>query len=254
MHIRLDQIWPRAAERAVELLPPGALTTPWARLAAAELPPGAIGPSPRGEVVGVLLSGKVEWGSDGVDGPAAAPAVRVGGDVAGAPPRNPGPAPARLLVAAVELPAGASPRPAAMQAVDEAALEWREAIHGGAGRLATRHLWRPEDFASTWTFVDHAVLGPGASVGYHYHDALEEAFAVLVGQGYMTVADQTFEVGPGSVTYQGIGQGHGIYNPGPDNLAFIRLAVALPDEVYTTVDLHDDLRRRRPDPGTGGSP
>ena len=83
-------------------------------------------------------------------------------------------------------------------------------------------------------------------MGYHYHDGLEESFAVLDGEGLMTVDDETFAVGPGSMTWQGIGQGHGIYNPGPQNLEFIRIAVAQRNEEYTTIDLHDDLSSRGP--------
>ena len=138
-----------------------------------------------------------------------------------------------------------APTPRA-QAVDATRLTWRDAIHGGSGRMATRHLWRPEDFSSSWTFIDHAVLGEGGSVGYHYHDALEESFVVLSGRGWMTVGDETFEVEPGSVTFQGIGEGHGIYNPLAGDLAFLRLAVGVPGEEFTTIDLHDDLRTRRP--------
>ena len=129
---------------------------------------------------------------------------------------------------------------------DESLLTWRDAIHGGSGRVATRHVLRPEDFHSTWTFLDHAILSAGGSVGYHYHDELEECFVVLRGCGLMTIDDNTFEVSPGSVTWQGIGQAHGIFNPGPDTLHFLRVAVAQRDDPYTTIDLHDDLSRREP--------
>jgi mannose-6-phosphate isomerase-like protein (cupin superfamily) len=128
----------------------------------------------------------------------------------------------------------------------QAELAWRDAIHGGCGQIATRHVLKPEDFHSSWTFLDHAVLSEGGSVGYHYHDALEESFVVLNGQGLMTIDDETFEVGPGSVTWQGIGAGHGIYNPSPEELEFVRIAVAQRDEEYTTIDLHDDLSSRGP--------
>ena len=129
---------------------------------------------------------------------------------------------------------------------DTQALMWRDAIHGGCGQIATRHVLSPEDFYSDWTFLDHAILDAGGSVGYHYHGALEESFVVLRGQGLMTIADETFAVGPGSVTWQGIGQGHGIYNPGPEKLEFVRIAVKQACEEYTTIDLHDDLSARRP--------
>ena len=129
---------------------------------------------------------------------------------------------------------------------DAQKLTWRDAIHGGCGQIATRHVLSPKDFYSDWTFLDHAILAPGSSVGYHYHDELEESFWVLKGQGLMTLADKTFAVRPGSVTWQGIGQGHGMYNPGPENLEFVRIAVKQANKEYTTIDLHDDLSSRRP--------
>ncbi len=129
---------------------------------------------------------------------------------------------------------------------DEQALKWRNAIHGGCGQIATRHVLSLDDFYSDWTFLDHAILDAGGSVGYHYHDFLEESFVVLTGQGLMTIADETFAVRPGSVTWQGIGQGHGIYNPGPEKLEFVRIAVKQAYKEYTTIDLHDDLSVRRP--------
>ena len=131
-------------------------------------------------------------------------------------------------------------------AFDAQALTWRDTIHGGCGQIATRHVLSPDDFYSDWTFLDHAILGAGGSVGYHYHDFLEESFAVLRGRGLMTIADETFAVRPGSVTWQGIGQGHGMYNPGPEKLEFVRIAVKQADKEYTTIDLHDDLSARRP--------
>ena len=62
----------------------------------------------------------------------------------------------------------------------------------------------------------------------------------------MTVDGETFEVGPGSVTFQGIRQGHGIYNPNSKPLDFVRIAVAMPGEEVTTIDLNDDLTKRLP--------
>lgn len=131
-------------------------------------------------------------------------------------------------------------------AFDEQELKWREAIHGGCGQIATRHVLSPDDFYSDWTFLDHAILAPDSSVGYHYHDFLEESFVVLRGRGLMTIADATFAVRPGSVTWQGIGQKHGMYNPGPEKLEFVRIAVKQAYEEYTTIDLHDDLSAHKP--------
>jgi mannose-6-phosphate isomerase-like protein (cupin superfamily) len=134
----------------------------------------------------------------------------------------------------------------AAAAVDPGQLQWRPAIHGGVGRIATRHIWGPDDLVSTWTFLDHAILAPESSVGYHHHEGLEESFIVLGGTGYVTIEDSCFEVASGSVTFQGIRQGHGIYNPADEELNFIRVAVAGEDGAFTTVDLHDDLKDSRP--------
>ena len=137
-------------------------------------------------------------------------------------------------------------RHTAVVAVDPRQLQWRPAIHGGGGRIATGHIWGPEDLSSTWTFLDHAILAPHSSVGYHHHEGLEESFIILEGNGYVTIEDSCFEVVPGSVTFQGIRQAHGIYNPGDEELNFIRVAVAGEDGAFTTVDLHDDLEGKCP--------
>ena len=116
----------------------------------------------------------------------------------------------------------------------EQELKWREAIHGGRGRIATRHVLAPRNFYSDWTFLDHAILDVQGSLGYHYHEALEESFVVLKGKGFMKIEDEIFEVGPGSVTWQGIEQKHSLSNPGPEKLEFVRIAVR---QAYTTIDV-----------------
>ena len=120
---------------------------------------------------------------------------------------------------------------------DEQALKWRDAIHGGCGKIATRHVIPPRNFYSDWTFLDHAILDEKGSLGYHHHDALEESFVVLKGQGSMKIDGETFKVGPGSVTWQGIGQKHRLCNLGPGKLEFVRIAVR---QAYTTIDVHDN--------------
>ncbi|MCH7992058.1 MAG: hypothetical protein IIC35_06540, partial [Gemmatimonadetes bacterium] len=58
--------------------------------------------------------------------------------------------------------------------------------------------------------------------------------------------EDTVEIGAGAVTLQRANVAHGLYNPYADELDFIRVAVATPGETFTTVDLDDDLRQRRP--------
>lgn len=230
--------------------------TPWSRFALAILPPDgtftAAGEGVPCEQGYVVLDGSVELRAGS---PAAPPAFNARHDGARGVLLGPvgrdhelinlGQTPVRLLQVRVEMEQMPADRSTSAGEIDTAFLRWRDAIHGGAGRIATRHIWGPDQFASSWTFMDHAVLGPQSSVGYHYHDALEECFLIVAGSGYMTIADETFSVAPGSVTFQGIREGHGIYNPGPENLEFLRIAVAQPGEEYTTIDLHDDLSGRQ---------
>jgi mannose-6-phosphate isomerase-like protein (cupin superfamily) len=151
---------------------------------------------------------------------------------------------ADLLHVAVGTDTTTAPRTPTRETVDATKLSWRPALHGGVGRIATRHVWGPEDFSSTFTFLDHAILEAGGSVGYHFHEALEESFFILKGRALMTIDDRTFEVAPDSATWQGIGQGHGIFNPYGDDLEFLRIAVAQAGEVVSTIDLHDNLAGR----------
>ena len=224
--------------------------TPWRELAAAELPAGGRFAPPSGtpsEQGYLVLEGIVDCVCGNRRERLPGPGALLLGVGETHSVSNPGPLPARLLYANVETDGpAADERSLLTAAVDPEELTWRDAIHGGCGRIATRHIWGPDDFRSTWTFLDHAVLAADSSVGHHYHDALEECFLIRRGRGYMTISDRTFEVGPGSATWQGIGHGHGIYNPGPEELDFLRVAVAQRDEPFTTVDLHDDLSARRP--------
>lgn len=152
-----------------------------------------------------------------------------------------------VQVASTALSAAVRREGTAAAPVDPQRLQWRPAIHGGAGRIATRHIWGPEDLASPWTFLDHAILAPHSSVGYHHHEGLEESFVILAGSGYVTIEGACFDVTPGSVTFQGVGQGHGICNPADEvELSFIRIAVAGADGTFATIDLDDDLTGRNP--------
>ncbi len=247
-HVKLEDITPVGL--GVGVLPDVAFCTPWQRFDYAVINPGQVRTIPTGrdsvEWGCIVLEGQVEIEAGAAMGSGVGPGFVIGPVSASCQVRNTGDRTANVLYVEVETDAGDDAKRMREGAFNERLLTWRDAIHGGCGRIATRHVLRPEDFHSTWTFLDHAILGAGGSVGYHYHDALEECFVVLRGRGLMTIDDETFEVSPGSVTWQGIGQAHGIFNPGPDTLDFLRVAVAQRDEPYTTIDLHDDLSRREP--------
>ena len=249
-HVRLSELQGDKST-GTPVFPGVEMATAWRQLAYLELDPGAqfSAPAPADHEVGYLvLDGTVECASSDLEVQVEGPAALVCGVGWQHTLTSAGDSPACLLRVSVALEAkDPQPRALLIETVEASTLTWRPAIHGGAGRIATRHIWGPGDFQSPWTFLDHAVLAPHSFVGYHYHDALEECFVVRSGVGYMTIDDQTFAVGPGSVTWQGIRQAHGIYNPHAEELDFLRVAVGRRAEPFTTVDLNDDLSSRKPE-------
>lgn len=116
--------------------------------------------------------------------------------------------------------------------------------HGGKGRLLFRRIWGPEDFRTTWGFVDHAVIPSGCSIGYHTHRGIEECYVILEGRGRMTVDGETREVGQWDAVLNALGGSHGIYNGSERDLEIINMAVAKEKGRFDAEDLGDDLSRR----------
>lgn len=235
---RLDDVALPAGEPAA-LFPGVPRRTPWPQLDLLDLPGAAVheaSPAPGVECGYLLLRGTaaVDPG-DGAPEDVEAPAALLCG-VGSGHRVTAGAAGARLIAIGVS---GADPGRGRFLSEPFARdrLPWRDAIHGGGGRIATRHLWGPQDFASSWAFVDHAVLSQGSSLGRHYHEHLDEIFVVLSGSGEMTIGDRTARIGRGHVTLQRHGEGHGLLNPCGQDLDFVRVAVAAGGETFTTVDL-----------------
>ena len=236
---RLDDVALSTGE-PVPLFPGIPRQTPWPQLDLLDLPPGAVHPArpaADAECGYLLLRGTATVESGGRDAPEAleTPSALLCGVGAGHR-LTAGPDGARLIAIGVS---GADPGRGRFlsEPFTRERLPWRDAIHGGGGRIATRHLWGPEDFASSWTFVDHAVLSQNSSLGRHYHEHMDEVFVVLSGAGDMTIGDRTTRIGPGHVTLQRPGEGHGLLNPCEEPLDFVRVAVASPGEAFTTIDL-----------------
>ncbi|MBR0151249.1 MAG: cupin domain-containing protein [Synergistaceae bacterium] len=67
-------------------------------------------------------------------------------------------------------------------------------------------------------------LKPGASIGLHGHDANEDTYIILSGEGTFTDGNgDEYIVGPQSVTIAVAGESHGLKNTGNTDLVFIDL-------------------------------
>ncbi len=62
---------------------------------------------------------------------------------------------------------------------------------GAPTGVMTRRAGAPTVFASTWAYLDHVIVSPGASTPAMPHDTIGEAYYVLSGSGTVTVGNET---------------------------------------------------------------
>jgi len=117
-------------------------------------------------------------------------------------------------------------------------------VHAGKGQLKFRRIWSHDTFKTNWGFIDHILLPPDSSIGYHRHEAIEECYIILSGNGKITVDDETIEVMAGDAIPNKLGGCHGIYNHSQSDLEVLNMAVSLEKGKFDAEDLGDDLSAR----------
>ncbi|MBN1290713.1 MAG: cupin domain-containing protein [Candidatus Latescibacteria bacterium] len=137
-----------------------------------------------------------------------------------------------------------SPPPFPWTVFDKRLLTSVPSFYNGKGNMLTRVVWPTEIFRTNWGFVNHYVLTPGSSVGYHRHDVMEEVYYILSGTGRMTVDDATYNVKAGDAATVVLHGAHGLYNNSDKDLELISIAVALEKGKYDGTSLGDDLTKR----------
>ncbi|MCC7263404.1 MAG: cupin domain-containing protein [Candidatus Latescibacteria bacterium] len=126
---------------------------------------------------------------------------------------------------------------------DRKLLEYTR-LHQGKGEVGRRQIWGPQDFRTSLAFLSHILVPPGASVGYHSHQGMEECYVIMKGSARMTVDGETAEVFSGDAIPNRLGGSHGLYNHTQDELEFFLVAVCKEKGVMDTTDLGDDLTKR----------
>jgi mannose-6-phosphate isomerase-like protein (cupin superfamily) len=137
-----------------------------------------------------------------------------------------------------------SPAPFAWSSLDKTLLIDRPAAHQGKGTVLSRRVWGVDSFKTKWAFVDHLVLPPDTSIGYHIHEGIEEVYYIMDGTGKMTVDDQTFVVNKGDAIPNKLGGSHGLYNHSSADIEIVVVACAMEKGVVDATDLGDDLSGR----------
>ena len=128
--------------------------------------------------------------------------------------------------------------------LDKSLLKTVTGMNGGRGTVKYRRMLGPEVFRTNWGYVDHLLIPPDSSLGYHRHEVHEEIYYVLSGKGRVTVEGETVAIGPGDGIACRVREAHGFYNHSPSDLELMVIGVALEKGKFDVIDLSDDLSKK----------
>ena len=122
---------------------------------------------------------------------------------------------------------------------DPATFRQSPAVHGGAGSMGFTALLNRGAVTPEFNFLHRGVIPPGAGIGHHFHNVVEEMFVILDGEAQFTIDGRTATVkGPAGVICRA-GHSHAIYNAGATPVQWMNLNVSLIAGVYDAFDLGD---------------
>ena len=122
---------------------------------------------------------------------------------------------------------------------DPAAFRMSPAVHGGAGSMGFASLLNRGAVTPEFNFLHRGVIPPGAGIGHHFHNMVEEMFVILDGEAQFTIDGRTASIkGPAGVICRA-GHSHAIYNAGSTPVQWMNLNVSLIAGVYDAFDLGD---------------
>lgn len=125
-----------------------------------------------------------------------------------------------------------SPPPFMWSVLDKRLLHPVKAPYNGNGEIFTRRVWSSDRFKTKWGFVNHYLLPPGSSIGYHRHDVMEEVYYILSGTGKMTVDGVSMNVKAGDAASVILHGSHGLENNSKGDLEVISIAVSLEKGIF----------------------
>ena len=109
--------------------------------------------------------------------------------------------------------------------LDRALLKPVSNMEGGTGTVQYRRALDPTVFATPWSYVDHLLIPPGASVGPAAKAGMSEAIYVLDGSGTVTVDGEAAPIRAGDAIPVDVGQARALKaGAGPLELMVIGVA------------------------------
>src|SRR5215203_797176 len=74
---------------------------------------------------------------------------------------------------------------------DPAAYRSSPAVHGGAGTMSFTALLNRGAVTPEFNFLHRGEIPPGAGIGHHFHNTVEEMFVILDGEAQFTIDGRT---------------------------------------------------------------
>ncbi|RAK50770.1 cupin domain-containing protein [Phenylobacterium deserti] len=110
--------------------------------------------------------------------------------------------------------------------LDRSLLKPVQNLDGGQGEVLRRQALGPAVFRTAWSYVDHVVIAPGASVGPASKPDMSEVYYVLGGRGSARVGAQTAPLATGDALPVRLGETRAIRNDGTEPLELMVIGVA----------------------------
>src|SRR4029450_9274748 len=120
---------------------------------------------------------------------------------------------------------------------DPAAFRPSPAVHGGAGTMAFTALLNRGAVTPEFNFLHRGEIPPGAGIGHHFHNTVEEMFVILDGEAQLTIDGRTARCQGAAGVICRTGHSHAIYNSGTKPVQWVNLNVSLNAGVYDNFDM-----------------